>query len=316
MAPTLQSPKFTKTVVAAMQQLFPEELAERSWDNVGLLQENIEPPETDQVAAGTPTVLITNDLTIRVAEEAIKKKASVIVSYHPFIFRGFKSVTLADPHQRIMLQLAQHNIAVYSPHTAIDAAPGGMNDWLADMLDGHGVSTRRSVVKPITTPLPLGFGGAGFGRLVEFNTPVNIGRIVEAYSSGLGGLRYVMVAYPGPRRRQEQASAPLMIKSVAICAGSGFDVLKDCDADLFVTGEMTHHSALRLTMLGKCVLTVFHSNSERRFLRKSLMPRLKDVLKEKVEGKVEVLVSEEDEDPFEIWDVKDMPEFTRSGDTK
>jgi hypothetical protein len=69
-------------------------------------------------------------------------------------------------------------------------------------------------------------------------------------------------------------------------------------------------------MVGKCVLTVFHSNSERRFLKKSLMPRLHEVLKEKVEGKVDVLISEEDEDPFEIWDVKYMPEFTRSGDAK
>ncbi|KAK0649447.1 putative NGG1 interacting factor [Cercophora newfieldiana] len=316
MASSIRSPLFTQQVVGAMRSLFPEELAERSWDNVGLLQENIE--SANPGSPRTPTVLLTNDLTIRVAEEAIRKKASVIVSYHPFIFRGLKSVTLADPHQRIVLQLAQHNIAVYSPHTAVDAAPGGMNDWLADMLDGHGVTTRRSVVKPITTPLPQGFGGAGMGRLVEFGHAINIGRIVEAYASGLGGLPYVMVAYPkhlpaAARRQGQQALPtgvpPVAIKSVAICAGSGFDVLKDCDADLFVTGEMTHHSALRLTMLGKCVLTVFHSNSERRFLKKSLQPRLQGLLQKEVGGPVEVLVSEEDEDPFEIWDVSKMPDF-------
>lgn len=101
----------------------------------------------------------------------------------------------------------------------------------------------------------------------------------------------------------------MAIKSVAICAGSGFDVLKDSDADLFVTGEMSHHAALRLTMLGKCVLTVFHSNSERRFLRKSLLPRLQGILQKEVNGPVDVLVSEEDEDPFEIWDVQKMPDF-------
>ena len=56
---------------------YPEELADRAWDNVGLLQENIKP------ASGTvpARVLLTNDLTVRVAEEAIQKKASVIVSY-------------------------------------------------------------------------------------------------------------------------------------------------------------------------------------------------------------------------------------------
>lgn len=44
---------------------------------MGLLQENIE----NAAAPASTTVLLTNDLTIRVAEEAIEKKASVIVSY-------------------------------------------------------------------------------------------------------------------------------------------------------------------------------------------------------------------------------------------
>ncbi|KXX80746.1 Protein NIF3 [Madurella mycetomatis] len=299
MEATLQSPPFTRRVVQAMRALYPEELADRAWDNVGLLQENIESAS----GSVSPIVLLTNDLTIRVAEEAIRKRASVIVSYHPFIFRGLKSINLNDPHQRIVLQLAQHNIAVYSPHTAVDAAPGGINDWLADMLNSHDVPTKRSVVKPISGPLPEGFGGAGYGRLVELGRPVNLGRIVEAYSAGLGGLRHVMVARP---RRSAERGEGDMIQTVAICAGSGYDVLKDSAADLIVTGEMSHHNALRLTMLGKCVLTVFHSNSERRFLREVLQPQLAAALK-KSEQAAEVLVSDEDTDPFEIWDVKDMP---------
>lgn len=74
---SVQSPLFTRQVVKAMRALYPEELADRAWDNVGLLQENINP------TSGTvpPRVLLTNDLTISVAEEAIQKKASVIVSY-------------------------------------------------------------------------------------------------------------------------------------------------------------------------------------------------------------------------------------------
>ncbi|KAK3384968.1 GTP cyclohydrolase 1 type 2/Nif3 [Podospora didyma] len=305
MAANLQSPAFTQQVIQAMRSLYPEELADRSWDNVGLLQGNIDYKAGSSPAArlASPTVLLTNDLTVRVADEAIRKRASVIVSYHPFIFRGLKQITLDDPQQRIVLQLAQHNIAVYSPHTAVDAAPGGMNDWLADMLDSHGVTTKRSVVQPISGPLPQGFGGAGFGRLVEFGHPVNLGRIVEAYAAGLGGLRHVMVARPKNSAHQDE---PNVIKSVAICAGSGYDVLKDCAADLIVTGEITHHSALRLTMLGRCVLTVFHSNSERRFLKTRLQPQLLAILR-KEDAEAQVLVSEEDEDPFEIWDVKNMP---------
>ena len=230
----------------------------------------------------------------------------LIVGPDPFIFRGLKSVTLSDPQQRIVLQLAQNNIAVYSPHTAIDAAPGGMNDWLADMLDGHGVVTKRSVVQPIATPLPTGFGGSGYGRLVEFSHPVNFGRIVEAFSNGLGGLRYLMVARP---KHLPRHSEPIAVKSVAICAGSGYDILKSCPADVLVTGEMSHHNALKAIMEGKCIITVFHSNSERRFLKKRLQRQLLDVLRQS-DPAAEVLVSETDEDPFEIWDVQDMPAWT------
>ncbi|KAK4166540.1 putative NGG1-interacting factor 3 [Cladorrhinum sp. PSN259] len=291
----LQSPPFTQAVVKAMQSLYPLELADRAWDNVGLLQENISPSQTK-------TVLLTNDLTPSVAAEAISHSASVIITYHPFIFRGLKSITLSDPHQRVVLQLAQHNIAVYSPHTAIDAAPGGMNDWLADMASSLAASSssQRSVAKPISpgVALPAGFEGSGYGRLVKFDQEIKLNELIKSYAKGLGGLRYVMVARP-------KDDKPTVIKSVAVCAGSGADVLAGVDADLIVTGEMSHHAALRLTMLGKTVLMVFHSNSERQFLKEVLKPQLEEKLKGE-EG-LEVLVSEVDADPFEIWDVENLP---------
>ncbi|KAK3305772.1 GTP cyclohydrolase 1 type 2/Nif3 [Chaetomium strumarium] len=289
MEPTLSSPLFTRQVVQAMRSLYPEELADRAWDNVGLLQENIEP------ASGSvpPRVLLTNDLTVAVAEEAIAKRVSVIVSYHPFIFRGLKAVTLNDPHQRIVLRLAQQNIAVYSPHTAIDATLGGVNDWLADMLDEHGV-TKKSVVQSIRSPVPAGFEGAGYGRLVELEKAVNYVSIAKTYAERLN-TSLVMVARPSPT-----SGVSVFVRSVAVCAGSGYDVLKDTNADVIVTGEMTHHNALRLTMLGKYVITVFHSNSERGFLEEVLQPQLERILK-KQDPAAEVLVSGEDRDPFEIF---------------
>ena len=58
------------------------------------------------------------------------------MAYHPIIFRGLKSITLANSQQQTLLRLASHGISVYSPHTAIDAAPGGLGDWLADIVTG------------------------------------------------------------------------------------------------------------------------------------------------------------------------------------
>ncbi|KAK4179375.1 GTP cyclohydrolase 1 type 2/Nif3 [Triangularia setosa] len=297
---TMRSPLFTQQVVKAMQTLYPEPLADRAWDNVGLLQENF--TSSASTTPTPPVVILTNDLTLSVAQEAISRNASVIISYHPFIFRGLKSITLADPQQRIVLLLAQHNIAVYSPHTAIDAAPGGMADWLASMLSSiPGVTTTVSTVTPVdTSSLGEKFAGAGYGRKVQLSKPVGLGELVTLYAKGLGGLRHVMVARP---KTKEQ----IRIKTVAVCPGSGESVLAGVkDADLIVTGEMSHHPALKLVMEEKSVLSVFHSNSERAFLREVLKPQLEEQLKE-VNG-VQVLVSEEDQDPFQIVDVEDLPE--------
>ena len=81
----------------------------------------------------------------------------------------------------------------------------------------------------------------------------------------------------------------ITIRTVAICAGSGGDVLRDVEADLLFTGELSHHEALRATEKGRCVVTLFHSNTERGFLKSVLQGKLEGVLKEeweRVKGEV------------------------------
>jgi len=129
-SPAVAAP-YTRAVVNAMRKLYPESLAE-SWDNTGLL---LEAP-FDPLRRQMNSVLLTIDLTRAVADEAIERNDSIIVSYHPIIFRGLKSLTLKDPQQQTLLRLAAEGISVYSPHSAIDAAPGGLNDWLADIVTG------------------------------------------------------------------------------------------------------------------------------------------------------------------------------------
>jgi putative NIF3 family GTP cyclohydrolase 1 type 2 len=82
------------------------------------------------------SVLLTVDLTHAVAAEAIENKYCCVIAYHPIIFRGLKSLTLADSQQSSLLRLALEGISVYCPHTAVDAVPGGMADWLCDIVTG------------------------------------------------------------------------------------------------------------------------------------------------------------------------------------
>lgn len=45
-------------------------------------------------------------------------------------------MTLNDTQQQSLLRLAAEGISVYSPHTAVDCARGGLGDWLADIVTG------------------------------------------------------------------------------------------------------------------------------------------------------------------------------------
>jgi dinuclear metal center YbgI/SA1388 family protein len=109
-------------LVDAMEQLAPSRHA-ASWDNVGLLIGDRDWP--------LRSVLLTIDMTRDVIEEAVRAGATAAVSYHPPLFEPVRALTAATRTGAIALAVAAARIAVYSPHTALDAAPGGLADWLA-----------------------------------------------------------------------------------------------------------------------------------------------------------------------------------------
>lgn len=113
-------------LVETLESIAPASNAE-SWDNVGLLV-----GDPSREIAG-PAVL-TIDFTRPILEEALAKRASVVIAYHPPIFHPLKRLDARDPRSRTLLGAIEAGIAVYSPHTALDATPGGTTDWLCDML--------------------------------------------------------------------------------------------------------------------------------------------------------------------------------------
>jgi len=90
-------------------------------------------------------------------------------------------------------------------------------------------------------------------------------------------------------------------------------MLNGLDVDLLFTGELSHHEALAAVEQGKCVITTFHSNSERSFLAEVLSAQLTKAVADetlqqtgldKFEGEeinqIKFRVSNADRDPFEI----------------
>ena len=136
-------------VIRVCEAIAPLRLAE-PWDQVGL--------HVGDPGASVTKALLCIDLTEAVLEEAIAQKAQLVVAYHPPIFKPLDRLTTLDIKQRIILRAARKGIAVYSPHTALDAAEGGVNDWLASGLGKGDVST----IKPAVSA-----DGKGF-KLVTF----------------------------------------------------------------------------------------------------------------------------------------------------
>jgi dinuclear metal center YbgI/SA1388 family protein len=120
-----------RTLLKAVDAIAPLRLA-ASWDNVGLLVGHLD--------ADCTKVLVCIDLTRSVLDEARAANVDAIVAYHPLLFDPRTSVTDGDPIGQTLLGLIEAGIAVVAPHTALDAAPGGMTDWLASGLGEGAVS--------------------------------------------------------------------------------------------------------------------------------------------------------------------------------
>lgn len=115
-------------LIDAMERIAPLEYAE-SWDRVGL-----HVGRRDARLDGP--ILLTIDLTERVLAEARAKGCKAIVAYHATIWEPIRSITGDSSKGRILLGAAEAGIAVYTPHTALDAVPGGVADWLCEGLSG------------------------------------------------------------------------------------------------------------------------------------------------------------------------------------
>lgn len=274
-----------------MERIAPLRLAEK-WDNVGLLLES-----PNQRAGGKNRVLLTIDLTTQVLSEALAKDTSVIVAYHPPIFSGLKSLTLSNPLQSSLLQCAVTGISIYSPHTALDSVWGGINDWLAEGL----LSKKQDDVVGALVAEKIGANGVSEGaegRLVTLKEAIPMDVLVHRVKSHLR-LTHLQV---GINQLVESRSSP--VRTIAICAGSGGSMLAGKKADVYLTGEMSHHEVLAALARGTNVILCGHTNTERGYL-----PLLAAKLREELQGQrvagegiedVEVIVSQKDQHPLEI----------------
>lgn len=71
--------------------------------------------------------LVCLDVTEQVVDEAISKKADLIIAHHPIIFKGIKSLSPKTDAERSLIKAIQNNIAIYALHTNLDNVATGVN---------------------------------------------------------------------------------------------------------------------------------------------------------------------------------------------
>jgi dinuclear metal center YbgI/SA1388 family protein len=155
-----------KDCIDKIEKIAPPKLAQ-SWDNTGLL-----------VGDGNSTVkkiLLTIDITKDVVKEAKRSGCNFIISYHPVIWDGLKTVE----KDTVVYELVKSGINVYSIHTALDAASGGVNDGLAEIVG-------------IKNPQPVGDfvqNGQNNYKLIVFVPVESLQEVADAvFKAGAGAI--------------------------------------------------------------------------------------------------------------------------------
>lgn len=237
----------------AMQRIAPLELAE-SWDNPGLLVD----------CGGEVTrVLVTLDITPEVVTEAAAKHCEAIVAHHPVIFDPLKKLGPQD----VPFQLVRAGISAICMHTNLDAAPGGVNDVLADLLR---IENRRDFAD-------------NFGRIGTLNVPTTAQQLAETCSRMLHThCKFVEADHP--------------VEKLAEVSGAGGSYLQqaiDEGADCLVTGEAAHHIAILAKQKGVGLVVAGHWGTEH-----PVVFALADALTERLPKEVTVAPSLADVDPY------------------
>ncbi|MFA6872153.1 MAG: Nif3-like dinuclear metal center hexameric protein [Bacteroidaceae bacterium] len=173
-----------KEIVSALERFAPLPLQD-GFDNSGL---QIGITEMEATRA-----LLCLDVTEAVIDEAINKGCNVIISHHPLIFKGYKSLTGKDYIERSIMKAIQHNIVLYAAHTNLDNVSGGVSYKMAEKIglkDVRILDAKNDMLYKLVTYVPVDYAerlksalfAAGCGNIGAYDA-------CSFQSTGLGAFR-------------------------------------------------------------------------------------------------------------------------------
>jgi len=208
-------------IASAIEASAPLKLQE-SWDNTGW---QVLIPGKDAQCTGVLTCV---DASVAVIEEASALGFNMVVSHHPVMFNGQKTFTGATNVQRTVIEAIRRGISIYSCHTAIDSAPGGVSATIAGKLGLHDIIPLIPVAE---------YPGAGLGAVGNLPAPgLKPAELVELVKS----------AIKVPVTRCSRPIDPhARISRIALCGGSGSEFIPEAiaaGAEAYITGDTRYHT--------------------------------------------------------------------------
>lgn len=184
-------------------------------------------------------VLLALDATKDVIDEAIEKKANLIISHHPFMFYPMLNLDYESNFGKKIIKVIKNDLNIMAFHTNFDVGLDGMNDSLSNLLNLKNI---RFIGDEISSSTIMRIGD------IE---PINLCDFIEIVKTKFN-LKHVK--YVGEPNK--------VIKSVGIVGGSGSSVFNEAlnsGVDCFITGELPHHIALEASENNFALIEVNHA---------------------------------------------------------
>ena len=227
-------------ICAMIEQEYGTEYA-CDWDNVGLL--------AGRRDKEVKKILLALDATDEVVEQAAEGVYDMLITHHPMIFSGIKKINNHSFTGRKILTLIQKGIVYYAMHTNYDVL--GMADLSADYTKMHD-TTVLSVTEEREGEVQ------GFGRVGKLPREMTLREYAQLVKESLK-LNDVKV----------YGNLDSMVKCAAVCTGSGKSMIKDvikAGADVYVTGDIDHHTGIDTVAQGLALIDAGHYGTEYIFM--------------------------------------------------
>ena len=267
-------------LIDIVEKLAPVEYAYK-WDNVGLQLGS----KNDNIKK----VLTTLEVTESVLDEAIENNVNMVISHHPMIFSSLKKIIKEDLKGKLIYKAIQNNIAIYATHTNIDVAPGGLNDYIANLLemtDAQVLEETDRSINPVDNEISIN----GIGRVGKLEKSKTLEELIEEIKKQIN-IEHVTVA----------GDLKANIEKIAIINGRGAGLItlaihKGCQC--VITGDVKYHDAQDAISQGINVIDIGHYHGEK-FFPEFLANYLSKKTMEKGLN-VEIIPSTVDINPFKI----------------